>query len=111
MANLADQRCQPCEGGTPPLATTAAERLLGQVPGWSLDPAGNAISRTFGFKNFYQTVAFVNAVAWVANQQDHHPELEVSYKTCRVRYSTHAIGGLSQNDFICAARVNELFGA
>ena len=111
MADLVDQRCQPCEGGTPPLTTARAEQLLGEVTGWSLDPAGQAISRTFGFKNFYQTIAFVNAVAWVANQQDHHPDLEVSYQTCQVRYSTHAIGGLSQNDFVCAARINQLFGA
>ncbi len=110
MANLIDQRCQPCEGGTPSLTAPQAEQLLREVPGWSLDPGGKAISRSYGFKNFYQTIAFVNAVAWVANQQDHHPELEVSYKNCRVRYSTHAIGGLSQNDFICAARINQLLG-
>ncbi len=110
MEDLATQRCQPCHGGTAPLAKPEIERLLGKATGWSLDPTGNSIARTFTFKDFYQTIGFVNLVAWIANQQDHHPELEVSYKKCLVRYSTHAIGGLSRNDFICAARVNQLLG-
>ena len=83
-----------------------AERLLSSLPGWELQDG--AIARRFEFKNFYQTIAFVNAVAWIANSEDHHPDLEVSYKICRVRYTTHAVGGLSENDFICAARINAL---
>jgi 4a-hydroxytetrahydrobiopterin dehydratase len=70
--------------------------------------AGQAIRREFRFKNFYETMAFVNAVAWISHREDHHPELELGYNRCVVHYSTHAIGGLSENDFICAARVDAL---
>ncbi len=66
------------------------------------------IYRLFKFKNYYETIAFVNAVAWIANQEDHHPDMDVSYNRCLVRYTTHAIGGLSENDFICAAKINAL---
>jgi 4a-hydroxytetrahydrobiopterin dehydratase len=111
LESLVGRHCRPCEGATDPLSTGETERLLGEVTGWSLDPPGRSISRLFGFKDFYETIAFVNRVAWIANQQDHHPELEVSYQSCRVRYSTHAIRGLSENDFICAARVNAIFGS
>lgn len=69
------------------------------------------IERTFTFKNYYHTLAFVNAVAWIAHQEDHHPELSFGYKQCRVRYTTHAVGGLSENDFICAAKVDRLLTA
>jgi 4a-hydroxytetrahydrobiopterin dehydratase len=70
--------------------------------------AGQAIRREFRFKNFYETMAFVNAVAWISHREDHHPDLELGYNRCVVHYSTHAIGGLSENDFICAARVDAL---
>jgi 4a-hydroxytetrahydrobiopterin dehydratase len=108
MTQLKEQRCQPCEGGVDPLDRRAAENLLPQAPGWQLDEGTKEISRTFEFKNFHQTIGFVNAVAWIANREDHHPDLEVGYRRCRVRYSTHAIGGLSMNDFICAAKINAL---
>lgn len=105
--DLASRHCQPCAGGMPPLPREEAETLLKTVPGWEVQE--NAIVRLFAFKNFYQTISFVNAVAWIAHSEDHHPDLEVSYKNCRVRYTTHAVGGLSENDFICAARINALF--
>jgi 4a-hydroxytetrahydrobiopterin dehydratase len=70
--------------------------------------AGQAIRREFRFKNFYETMAFVNAVAWISHREDHHPDLELGYNHCVVHYSTHATGGLSENDFICAARVDAL---
>lgn len=108
MTDLATRRCKPCEAGTPPLSEQAARAMLSQVADWELNETGTEISRTFAFKDFYQTVAFVNAVAWIANREDHHPELEVGYNRCRVRYSTHAIGGLSENDFICAAKIGAL---
>lgn len=111
MSTLKEQRCVPCEGGVDPLDRRAAENLLPQAAGWRLNDAANEISRTFEFKNFYETMAFVNAVAWVANREDHHPNMEVGYKRCHVRYSTHAIRGLSLNDFICAARINDLIDA
>ena len=110
MSDLKQQRCAPCEGGVDPIDRDAAKNLLPQAKGWQLDDAAKEISRTFNFKNFYETIAFVNAVAWIANREDHHPDLEVGYKRCHIRYSTHAIGGLSLNDFICAAKVNDLIG-
>lgn len=108
MSDLQERHCVPCEGGVAPLDAIRAEALMSQVPGWSLDAAGNSIQREFEFKNFHRTMEFVNALAWIAHREDHHPDLEVGYKTCLVRFSTHAIGGLSDNDFICAARINAL---
>lgn len=104
--DLASRHCKPCEGGMPPMSPVEVEKLLATLPGWTLQEGG--IARHFEFKNFYQTISFVNAVAWIANSEDHHPDLEVSYKNCLVRYMTHAVGGLSENDFICAAKVNAL---
>ena len=107
VCDLAAKQCKPCEGGTPLVPPDEAGRLLEGLPGWEL--AEGAVRKRFEFKNYGQTMAFVNAVAWIAQSQGHHPDLEVSYRSCRVSYSTHAIGGLSENDFICAARVEALF--
>jgi len=86
-----------------------AGRLLEQLHAdWMLASDNKSISRTFGFRNYYQTLAFVNALAWIAHGEDHHPDLEVGYNRCLVRYSTHAVDGLSENDFICAARIDAL---
>jgi 4a-hydroxytetrahydrobiopterin dehydratase len=111
MNELSSKKCVPCEGGVPPLSKAEVERLLSEIEGWQLSADGKSIWREYRFKNYYQTMAFVNAVAWIAHQQDHHPDLEVHYDHCRVRYATHAIGGLSENDFICAAKVAELQGS
>jgi len=108
MSDLLDQRCVPCEGGVDPINKEAATTLLSQAKGWTLDDKALAISKTFKFKNFHETMAFVNALAWIAHTEDHHPDLEIGYSRCHVRYSTHAIGGLSNNDFICAAKINKL---
>jgi 4a-hydroxytetrahydrobiopterin dehydratase len=108
MNDLLEKHCLPCEGGVQPLNKSEAQNKLLQIPGWSLNPAANELSRAFEFKNFYRTMSFVNAVAHIANQENHHPDLEVGYNYCRIRYSTHAIQGLSENDFICAAKINEL---
>jgi len=108
MTQLTEKHCVPCEGGAEALDAKAAERFLAKVEGWTLDGDGKVIYREYRFKNYYQTMAFVNAVAWIAHQEDHHPDLEVGYNRCLVRYATHAIGGLSENDFICAAKVNAL---
>jgi 4a-hydroxytetrahydrobiopterin dehydratase len=111
-AALSDRHCKPCAKGTPPLDRPEAERLRAGLHGdWALSTDGREISRTFSFANFYQTMAFVNALAWVAHSEDHHPDFEVGYKRCHVRYSTHMIGGLSENDFICAARIDALLPA
>lgn len=107
--DLVRRHCRPCEGGMPPMPETEIRRMLGKVEGWEY--ADGTIARTFTFKNFHETMAFVNAVAWIAHREDHHPELVVGYKTCRVRYSTHAVHGLSENDFICAAKVDTLVRA
>lgn len=105
---LKGRRCKPCEGGADPMGREQAEDLLGQVPGWSLGEDGKSISRRFEFKGFYRTMAFVNALAWVANSEDHHPDFSAGYNYCEVTFTTHAVKGLSENDFICAARLNAL---
>jgi 4a-hydroxytetrahydrobiopterin dehydratase len=106
ICELSSRHCIPCEGGTNPLKRDEIERLLSSLKGWVSN--GNEIFRSFEFKNYFKTMAFVNAVAWIAHRENHHPDLEVKYGSCTVRYSTHAIGGLSQNDFICAAKINDL---
>jgi len=106
---LSSRHCQACSGDTPPLSRSRSEALLKQIDaGWRLDEAARMLHKAFRFDNYYQTLAFVNAVAWIAHGEDHHPDLEVGYNRCHVRYSTHSIGGLSENDFICAARVDAL---
>lgn len=105
-SNLLDQHCRPCEGGTPPLEAARIAALLQQLAGWESDRT--RIGKTFQFKNFHQTMAFVNAVAWIAHREGHHPDLEVGFNRCRVSYTTHAAAGLTDNDFICAAKVDAL---
>jgi 4a-hydroxytetrahydrobiopterin dehydratase len=106
---LSEKRCLPCEGGVKPLDRAAAEKLLQQLgPQWKLTADGKQIQGQFDFKNYYRTTAFVNAVAWIAHNEDHHPDIAFGYKTATVTYWTHAIGGLSENDFICAAKVSAL---
>ncbi len=111
MIDLTRKRCKPCEGGIKPLTKEEAQGLLSQLHDWALNETATEMSRAFKFKNYYETMAFVNAVAWIAHHEDHHPDLEVGYSRCLVRYSTHAIGGLSENDFICAAKIDALLTA
>lgn len=106
--SLESKHCLPCEGGVTALSASEAKKLLEQIPGWELNTDATQISRRYSFKNFYVTMGFVNAIAWMANQENHHPDLEVGYNYCVVKYNTHAIGGLSENDFICAARVDKI---
>ena len=108
MTGLTAKTCKPCEGGVKPLDRDAAQALMAQLTGWTLDAEATTLQQEFRFKNYYQTMAFVNAVAWIAHQEDHHPDMEVAYSRCQVNYSTHAIGGLSENDFICAAKIDAL---
>lgn len=107
---LADAHCLPRRGSEHRLTETRVRELLPQVPGWELVEDGHALSRTFRFPDYWRTIAFVNALAWMANREDHHPDLSVHYDRCVVRYSTHDVGGLSENDFICAARAEALAG-
>jgi 4a-hydroxytetrahydrobiopterin dehydratase len=107
IPDLASGRCKPCEGGVVPLQEQEIRNLLRQLDGWA--HANGRIAKTYLFKNYYQTMAFVNAAAWISHREDHHPDLTVGYNQCRVEYVTHAINGLSQNDFICAAKLDKLF--
>jgi 4a-hydroxytetrahydrobiopterin dehydratase len=107
MNELSSRNCQPCDGSTPALSAAAAAQLLKQVStAWVLTESADAIRREFAFRDFYRTMSFVNALAHVANIEDHHPDLEVGYNYCRVTFTTHAIRGLSENDFVCAAKVD-----
>jgi 4a-hydroxytetrahydrobiopterin dehydratase len=109
VTELAEKRCLPCEAGVRPIGREEAERLLANVhEHWSLNDDATEIRREFKFKGFHKTMGFVNAVAWIANAENHHPDLEVGWGRCLVRYTTHAIEGLSENDFICAAKIDAL---
>lgn len=109
MTDLRDKHCLPCEGDVDPLNHAQATDYLDKLSaGWSLDENGKSIEREFRFADFYGTIAFVNAIAWIAHREDHHPDLQVGYNRCVVRYTTHAIDGLSDNDFICAAKIDAL---
>jgi 4a-hydroxytetrahydrobiopterin dehydratase len=109
MTELTAQRCEPCEGGVKPMTREEAGRLMDRLnEDWSLTEDGTEIHRDFFFKGFNKTMGFVNAVAWIANSEGHHPDMEVGWGHCLVRYTTHAIGGLSLNDFICAAKIDAL---
>lgn len=103
---LALKTCRPCSDGSSPLSDDAIAVHLRMLPEWSLE--NKAISRTYLFGNYYETMAFANALAWIAHAQNHHPEMEVGYKKCKVRFCTHSISGISENDFICAAKTDGL---
>ncbi len=106
---LTERRCVPCEGGVAPLDATRAREYLAEIDtAWTMDPAATEIRREFRFPNFYAAMSFANAVAHVANVEDHHPDFEIGWGYCRLRWTTHAIRGLSENDFICAAKVDRL---
>ena len=107
MNELARKKCVPCEGGVAPLTPEQVRPMLKGLQGWELD--GKGIAKNFKFGNYYETMAFVNAAAWVSHREDHHPDMLVKWGECRVFYWTHAIGGLSENDFICAAKLDALF--
>lgn len=109
MSTLTDKKCVPCEGGVEPLTREKAASLLSQISSeWKLSDDVKFIRRVYAFRDFYRTMSFVNALAHVANIEDHHPDLEVGYNYCRVVFTTHAVKGLSENDFICAAKIDRL---
>jgi 4a-hydroxytetrahydrobiopterin dehydratase len=103
---LTEKHCKACAPGTPALSTQQISQLLPQLSGWEV--RNGELAKDFEFKDFYRTMSFVNAVAWIANREDHHPDMKVGYNKCEVHYSTHSVGGLSENDFICAAKVDAL---
>jgi 4a-hydroxytetrahydrobiopterin dehydratase len=110
LDSLAEQSCQPRRGAEHRLAEDVVRASLASLPGWEVLEAGVAIGKTFRFADYYRTLAFVNALAFIAHREDHHPDLGVHYDRCVVRYSTHDVGGLSQNDLICAAKTERLAG-
>ena len=109
LSDFINLQCEPRPSGEQALQTEDAKQhinLLGD--NWKLSEDEKSISRSFKFKNYYETMAFVNAAALVAHQQDHHPEMTVNYNTCHIQYNTHSIDGLSINDFICAAKTDRM---
>ena len=106
MEDLTQKTCKACEGGVPPLTEDQAEEYLKQTPGWTLKD--NAISKKFEFENFKETMIFVNKVADIAEQEGHHPDMKVSYSNVVIDLTTHSIKGLSENDFILAAKINKI---
>ena len=105
---LASQHCTPRKGKEHALDQAKVTDLLAQLPGWQVTADGKAIVKDFKFRDFHHTLGFINAVGFMANQEDHHPDLEAGYGHCQILWSTHDVGGLSLNDFICAARVEAL---
>ena len=109
MTALTKRSCKPCEGGVKPLKRAEAGKLLTLLSDeWILSKDAKSLHRAFKFRDFFRTMSFVNALAHIANVEDHHPDLAVGYNYCRITYATHNIGGLSENDFICAAKIDQL---
>jgi len=108
IEQLAREHCQPRKGAEHALDRARVDTLLRELPGWVAATDGKEISKDFRFQDFHRTIGFVNALAWMANAEDHHPDLDVGYGHCRVHWSTHDVGGLSLNDFICAAKTELL---
>jgi 4a-hydroxytetrahydrobiopterin dehydratase len=107
---LVNKKCVPCHGGVAALTPAEAQKMLGRLLGgdWQLVEDGKALKREYKFPDFYRAMSFVNAVAHIANAEDHHPDIECGWGYCRIRYQTHSIGGLHENDFICAAKIEAL---
>jgi len=109
VTELSEKKCAPCEGGVAPLSALQASAYAKQLhEDWRIATDSKSLQRSLKFKDFYRTMSFVNALAHVANTEDHHPDLEIGYGYCRVSFTTHSIGGLSINDFICAAKLDRL---
>lgn len=108
MSSLTQAHCMPRKGPAHRLSDARVCELRSQIPEWAVVEDGHALSRIFEFDDYYRTMAFVNALAFIAHREDHHPDLSVHYNRCVVRFSTHDVGGLSENDFICAAKTQAL---
>lgn len=108
-SDLSMKHCEACEGIGSTLTKEQMNNLLPQLnEKWRVSDDNTTLKREFSFKNFYETMAFVNALAWIANTENHHPDLEIGYNYCNVRFMTHALGGLTHNDLICAAKTDKL---
>lgn len=111
MSDLLSKHCKACEGGDPALTSDKVQQLLKNIPEWRLADDQKSISKRFKFKGFNKTMLFVNALAWIVNEEGHHPTLEIGYDYCEAQFTTHAIGALSENDFICAAKIDALINS
>lgn len=107
MNKLSKRHCKPCEGGVCPLDGQQSMHHLEDLPGWQLTEDAKSIAREFAFQNFPATMSFINFMAEIAEAEGHHPDFCAGYNYCKVTYTTHAINGLSENDFICAAKIND----
>lgn len=108
-SDLSSRHCESCEGIGNALHVDQINNLMPQLDkGWQVSADHRAIKKSFAFKQFYETIAFVNALAWIAHRENHHPDLEIGYNYCHVRFMTHALNGLSHNDFISAAKIDRL---
>ncbi len=105
---LKDQSCEEIPKGSKPLIIPVIEGRLNEISGWDVDLSYTNINKTFKFKNYHQTIAFVNAVTWVAHKEDHHPNICFGYNECKITLTTHFTKGITQNDFIIAAKINDL---
>lgn len=106
-AQLLARKCRNISG-EPAYSAGEIQAQLSEIPAWTLQ--NNAIERSFAFRDFYDTMAFVNALAWIIHREDHHPDLHIGYNRCTVRWSTHSVDGLSENDFICASKTDAIIG-
>ena len=100
--------CVGCEGGIEALPEIEVKSRVAKLTDWTYDESKKRLSKTFKFKGFLKTMSFVNAVAWVANAEMHHPDLEVTYNTCTINFQTHSVNGVTENDFICVDKVESL---
>ncbi len=106
--DLLKKKCEVCEGGVPPLNAYETENYMVEIPGWELSSDGKKISRSFIFRDFVKALDFVDAVADIAEMEGHHPDIHIFYNKVTLELYTHSIGGLSENDFIIAAKVNQI---
>lgn len=106
--DLASKNCEPCKGGVSPMPGGDARQMLAQLNGWNLSDDGTTIRRRFEFKGFAKAVEMANLAAWLGNKQGHHPDIAFGWGYCEVVFTTHEAGGLTENDFICAARLDAL---
>lgn len=109
VCDLKEGKCVPCEGGVPQLSVEEAQEFAKQLhPDWTISDDNSLIKRSIKFQGFSNVVLFVNALAWLAEKEGHHPDISFGYGYCDITFSTHAIDGLSENDFICAAKADAL---
>lgn len=107
--SLTEKKCQACEGGVPALSETDEDKLAQQVSGWSVNRNGeHKIQKTYEFKDFVQAIKFVDRLAELAEDEGHHPDITINYNKVHIDLSTHAVGGLTENDFILAAKADEI---